>query len=257
MTIERLYLTPNKYSRPQTKLKQVKKIAIHYVGSPNSSAKANRNYFEGLKDGEDNIFASSHYIIGLSGEIIQCIPHNEISYATNSANSYSISIECCHPKVDGKFTNDTMKSLIELCQYLCREFKLNPVEDLIRHYDVTGKVCPKWFVDNEDEWIEFKKQVKGTDELKEAVNKLHLKGVINTSESWNTLEAISKSKKHLPELMANFMRVKFDVKACCYNDCIISLYQQGIISDLHVWANLEPPSSNNIRFLIIKIGKEL
>lgn len=262
MVIKRDLLTPNKYSRPQTKLEKVTKIAVHYTGNPNSSAKANRDYFESLKNGKKNtkgnyIYASSHYIIGLDGEILQLIPHNEISYCTNSANVYSISIECCHPDATGRFNDKTLKSLIGLCQSLCKEYKLDPLKDLIRHYDVTQKSCPLWFVNHEDEWIEFKKQVKGIDEIQNAVDILHSKGVVNTVSAWNTLDAIEKSKKYLPELIANFMRDKFDVKVCCYNDSIVGLFQQGIISDLSVWAGLENPSANNIRFLLIKMAKEM
>ena len=32
--------------------------------------------------------------------------------------------------------------------------------DVIRHYDVTGKACPKYFVDHEDAWKQFRKDVK-------------------------------------------------------------------------------------------------
>jgi len=146
MKIEQAFLTPNKYSRPQIPLKTVTKIAVHYVGNPNTSALANRNYFENQKNGGANArYVSSHYVIGLGGEILQCIPTSEISYCTNQANSYSISIECCHPDSSGKFTAATEKSLAELCAYLCKAFKLNPMVDIIRHYDVTGKQCPLYW----------------------------------------------------------------------------------------------------------------
>jgi len=49
MKITEMFLTPNKFSRPQIKLMKVTKIAVHYVGNPNSSAVANRNYFENQK----------------------------------------------------------------------------------------------------------------------------------------------------------------------------------------------------------------
>ena len=75
MTIQEMFLTPNKYSRPQIPLKEVKKIAVHYVGNPNTSALANRNYFENCKEG--GRYVSSHYIVGLKGEVIQCIPLDE------------------------------------------------------------------------------------------------------------------------------------------------------------------------------------
>ena len=139
MTIQEMFLTPNKYSRPQIPLKEVKKIAVHYVGRPNSSAIANRNYFENCKEG--GRYVSSHYIVGLKGEVIQCIPLNEWSYCTNQANGYSISIETCHPKSDGIFNDSTYVSLCELCAMLLKKFNLT-TNDLIRHYDITQKTCP-------------------------------------------------------------------------------------------------------------------
>lgn len=144
MKIQQKLLTPNKYSRPQIPLEKVEKIAVHYVGNPNTSALANRNYFENCgKTGAR--YVSSHFVIGLGGEIIQCIPLTEWSYCTNQANGYSISIECCHPDSTGKFTAATEKSLAELCAYLCGKFGLDPLNDIIRHYDVTGKQCPLYW----------------------------------------------------------------------------------------------------------------
>lgn len=158
MNIDKQFLTPNKYSRPQTPLKKVTKIAVHYVGNANTSAQANRNYFESLKNGK-GIYASSHYIIGLKGEIIQCIPENEWSYATNQANSYSISIENCHPDNTGKFNDKTLHSLIDLCVDLCKRYNLNPMTDIIRHYDISGKACPLYWVNNPQDFILFKQTV--------------------------------------------------------------------------------------------------
>lgn len=166
MDIEQSFLTINPYSRPGTKLGKVTKIAVHYVGNPGSTAQGNRNYFEGLKVGKRNdagqlIYASSHYIIGLYGAVIQCIPETEISYATNQANPYSISIECCHPTADGKFTLAAERSLAVLCADLCKRYKLDPLRDIIRHYDVTGKHCPKYYVDNPDKFVALKQRVRG------------------------------------------------------------------------------------------------
>ena len=139
MKITENFLTPNRFSRPQIPLKKVTKIAVHYVGNPGTSAVANRNYFENQKNGGKCV--SSHFVIGLNGEIIQCIPLTEISYCTNQANGYSVSIECCHPDSTGKFNEATETSLAELCAYLLKKFGLS-ADDIIRHYDVTGKQCP-------------------------------------------------------------------------------------------------------------------
>lgn len=142
MKITDALLTPNKFSRPQIPLKNVKKVVLHYVGNPNSTAMANRNYFENQKNG--GRYVSSHYIVGLVGEILRCVPENEVAYCSNQANIYSISIECCHPDASGKFTAETENSAAELCAYLLKKYSLT-VDDLIRHYDVTGKQCPLWF----------------------------------------------------------------------------------------------------------------
>jgi N-acetylmuramoyl-L-alanine amidase CwlA len=47
---------------------------------------------------------------------------------------------------------------VRLVAYLMGRFSLS-TDDVIRHYDVTGKNCPKYFVENPDAWKEFKKDV--------------------------------------------------------------------------------------------------
>ena len=89
---------------------------------------------------------------------MQCIPTSEMAYASNNRNSDTIAIECCHPDADGKFTQETYDSLVELTAWLCQKFGLD-ADDVIRHYDVTGKLCPLYFVDHEDAWKQFKKDV--------------------------------------------------------------------------------------------------
>lgn len=153
------YLTPNEYSRPGKELKEVNAIVVHYVGNPGTTAAQNRSYFENLKDTHATS-ASSHYIIGLEGEIIQCVPLNEISYASNNRNKDTIAIECCHPDETGQFTTATYKSLVKLVAALSRTYDLDPETGIIRHYDVTGKYCPLYYVNHEDEWYGFKLDVK-------------------------------------------------------------------------------------------------
>ena len=100
--------------------------------------------------------------MGIKGEIVQCIPSSEISYASNSRNSDTLSIECCHKDKSGKFTKETYQSLVELVGWLCQRFGLTS-EQVIRHYDVTGKNCPKYFVEHEDEWEQFKERCRCSD----------------------------------------------------------------------------------------------
>lgn len=151
-------LTVNPYSRPGTALEKVNGIVIHYTANPGATAIANRNYFENLKD-THTTKASAHFIVGLDGEIVQCIPTAEIAYASNERNSDTISIECCYQKEDGSFEQATYDSVIRLTAWLCAKFGLTS-EDVIRHYDVTGKLCPKYYVEHEDAWAYFREDVK-------------------------------------------------------------------------------------------------
>ncbi len=151
-------LTPNSYSRPQISLNEINAIVIHYTANPGSSAMANRDYFEGLKDGTGTK-ASSHFIVGLDGEVVQCIPSAEVAYANHPRNSDTLSIECCHPDDSGKFNAKTRQSVVELSAWLCKAFHVDP-DHIIRHYDVSGKSCPKYYVEHEDEWESLKADIK-------------------------------------------------------------------------------------------------
>lgn len=150
-------LTPNEYSRPGIPIEKVNGIVVHYLANPMTSAQNNRDYFESLKDLK-NDYLSSNFIIGLDGEIVQCVPSAEVAYASNGRNDDTISIENCHPDETGKFNDTTYNSLVKLVAYLCGKYELN-TDQIIRHYDVTGKICPKYYVDNEDKWEEFKQDV--------------------------------------------------------------------------------------------------
>ena len=155
------FLTVNENSRPGIKLEKVNGIVIHYTANPGTGAKANRDYFESRKDQENTAVnkVSSHFVVGLDGEIIQCIPTWEIAYASNDRNSDTVSIECCHPDDTGKFTESTYRSMVQLTAWLCKKFELDE-NAVIRHYDVTGKICPKYFVEDEEAWNQFKADVK-------------------------------------------------------------------------------------------------
>lgn len=143
-------LPVNEYSRPGTKLEQVTAIAVHYVGNPGTTAKQNRNYFANLAKTHETS-ASSHFVVGLEGEVIQCIPLDEWSYCTSQANGYTISIEVCHPDETGKFNDASTASLVRLLKWLVDYYGLDR-SGVIRHYDVTGKICPKYYVENPDAW---------------------------------------------------------------------------------------------------------
>ena len=157
--VERDYIPVNDWSRPGTPLEDINAVVIHYVGNPGTTARANRNYFASLSSGKEGTYASSHFVVGLEGEVVQCVPLTEIAYASNGRNGDTVSIEVCHPDETGEFSPVTYGRCVELAAWLCREFKLDPETDVIRHYDVTGKECPRYYVENPDAWEQFKADV--------------------------------------------------------------------------------------------------
>lgn len=150
-------LDVNPYSRPGIESDGITGIVIHYTANPGSTAQDNRDYFNGLQYSQETS-ASSNFVVGLDGEIIQCVPTWEVAYASNDRNYDTVSIEVCHPDESGKFTDKTYRSLVQLTAWLCVKFDLT-ADDVIRHYDVTGKNCPKYFVENEEVWAAFKENV--------------------------------------------------------------------------------------------------
>lgn len=168
-------VSPNPYSRPQSKMLGIRGIAIHWVGNANSKAINNRHYFNNLlktnktlkAQGKPLRYASSHEIIGLDGEVVICLPKDEVAFHVgansykprvktlldNSPNRYLYGIETCHPDWEGKFNDKTYRTLVNRSADLLIEFDLKPSKDTIwRHFDVTGKDCPHYYVKNPSAW---------------------------------------------------------------------------------------------------------
>ena len=157
--VEQDYIPVNDWSRPGTPLEDINAVVIHYVGNPGTTARANRNYFASLASGKEGTYASSHFVVGLEGEVVQCVPLTEVAYASNGRNGDTVSIEVCHPDETGEFSPVTYRRCVELTAWLCREFKLDPETDVIRHYDVTGKECPLYYVEHPEAWERLKADV--------------------------------------------------------------------------------------------------
>lgn len=144
------FLTVNPYSRPGTALTEVNGLVVHNTGNPGTTARQNRDYFESLgASGETS--SSSHFVVGIDGEIIQCVPLDEIAYCSNSRNSDTVSIEVCHPDETGEFTGESYDSLIRLLRWLCDTYNLDE-SAIIRHGDIIEKDCPLYYMENEEAW---------------------------------------------------------------------------------------------------------
>lgn len=166
------FLTKNKFSRVGKNLNKLLGVVIHYVGVNNQKPEQTVNYFESLKEGKNQIYASAHYIIGIDGNGINCIPDTEVAYHCGAKeykdgiveklsqypNYTTIGIEMCH--TEKGFSDATLETTAKLVAQILVENDLT-ISDVYRHFDITGKLCPKFFVENEDNWESFKNKIKG------------------------------------------------------------------------------------------------
>lgn len=152
--ITKMYLDATAKGRPGKKISP-KGLVIHWTANTQkgSDADNNRNYFN-----NSGVAASAHYIVD-DHQIIQCLPEDEMAYHVG-ANKYNpracrelsdypndctIGIEICVNR-DGDF-NKTMENTVALAAEICKRYGWTK-ENLWRHYDITGKDCPRFFVDD-------------------------------------------------------------------------------------------------------------
>lgn len=148
---------------------RIKYIVIHYVGAL-GGAKANCQYYA-----SQYIGASAHYFVGFEGEIWQSVEDGDIAWHCGAPsyvhkmcrNGNSIGIEMCVRKKntgslgatdkDWYFEEATVQNTIALTKYLMKKYNV-PADHVIRHYDVTGKICPNPYVYNYTQhvWTAFK-----------------------------------------------------------------------------------------------------
>ncbi len=164
MTITDKLIPKNKYNRPG-KASVPKRICIHYTGSPGSGADRLALYYLNVANGvfkasSLDAWTSTQYIVGIQGEIIRIIPDNEIAYAAAGKNDGTIHIEVCYPDKTGKFTDDSISALSQLVPSLMKTYSIDS-NNVVRHYDLTGKLCPYYYVDP-SRWNTLKSQITAT-----------------------------------------------------------------------------------------------
>ena len=113
--------------------------------------------------------ASAHYFVD-SDSITQSVPDNYVAWSVGGAkykgaggrlhnkctNNNSISIELCDDVKNGVVypSAKTIQNALELTALLMKKYNI-PKENVIRHYDVTGKHCPAYWVDDKKWKSEF------------------------------------------------------------------------------------------------------
>ena len=160
------------YNHNTGSVNRIKYLVIHYVGAL-GGALDNCKYYAG-----GNRNASAHYFVGFSGEIWQSVEDQNIAWHCGASsyihpdcrNANSIGIEMCvrnkgsqaDTSKDWYFEDATVDAAIELAKHLMKKYGI-PADRVIRHYDVTGKICPNPYVYNTTAhtWNEFKKALTG------------------------------------------------------------------------------------------------
>ncbi len=141
----------------------IKYIVVHYTANDGDTARNNGNYFS-----QPNRNASAHYFVD-ENEIIQSVEDTDTAWHCGAKsykhpkcrNDNSVGIEMCSEKDDkGQYyiNQATQNRTIRLIKVLMGKYNI-PVENILRHYDVTGKICPEPFVRNQVQWLDFKKML--------------------------------------------------------------------------------------------------
>ena len=157
---------PENYQRGRAQ--PVSFLVFHYVGAT-GGARNNARYY-GRTPG---IGASAHYFVdhAPNAEVWASVPEEDIAWhcgaksyrhpACRNANSIGVEM-CCHQDAKGGWYIDeaTMAAAAELGRDIMTRYGI-PLENVLRHYDVTGKLCPQPLI-GEDKWAAFKARLEDT-----------------------------------------------------------------------------------------------
>lgn len=149
-------LTKVNFNKATNKLNKF--IVVHYTANSGDTAAGNCNYFR-----DTNRNASANYFVDKDGAYLCVYPwdvawHCGKDFSKGKApfwnvctNANSIGIEMC----DSLKRNEAVENnTIELIINLMLEYNI-PIYNVIRHYDVCGKECPKSLLDDKA-WADFK-----------------------------------------------------------------------------------------------------
>lgn len=158
MNITQMPCNPGNYTARRSSA--IRYLVVHYTGAP-GTARNNGAYFASRGD----IGASAHYFVDAQ-DIVQSVPDGDRAWHCGAAsyrhpecrNDNSIGVElCCYQDAAGRwrFDPETVANAVQLVRSLMAQYGIG-IDHVVRHYDVTGKVCPDPFVRDASAWAEFK-----------------------------------------------------------------------------------------------------
>ena len=186
--------------------KNILYIAIHYTANNGDTAENNANYFSR----ETPYHTSAHYFVD-ENEIWQSVKDEDTAHAVGVEgtpkipcyNNNSISIEMCNSL--NSVPEVVKKNTIWLTAKLMKEYNID-INHVVRHYDVSGKFCPRPWVYSENLWAEFKnelqeykedngmEQEKFNEMMNNYMKELKLKEANDWGEEWQ--EALKWNEEH-------------------------------------------------------------
>ena len=160
MNIKTNLANKNNYGSSRS-LDKIKYIVIHYTGNDGDTDENNGKYFK-----NNIVKASAHYFVD-DDSITQSVPDNYVAWSVGGnkysdcaktgggklygkcTNTNSISIEICDDVRNGVVypSAKTIQNALELTKMLMKKYNV-PASNVIRHFDVTGKKCPAYWVDD-------------------------------------------------------------------------------------------------------------
>lgn len=168
MTYPSIMCNAGNYSPGRSK--PIKYIVIHYTSNNGDTARGNASYFS-----SKILRASANYFVD-ENEIYLSVSEQDTAWHCGTTGTYkhtdcrnvnSLGVELCSRK-DGAgkyfFTKETVDNAVDLVKELMTKYNV-PIENVIRHYDVTGKNCPAPFVQDEKQWQAFKARLEEEEEM--------------------------------------------------------------------------------------------
>lgn len=173
-TLKENYANPNNFGGERN-LSDIKFIVIHYTANDGDTDENNGKYFH-----NNIVNASAHYFVD-SDSVTRSVADNFVAWSVGGGkygdcaktgggkyygicnNTNSISIELCDDYRNGvvKATQATIDNAVELTRFLMVKYGI-PEENVIRHFDVNGKHCPAYWMDNNAWYSEFKSKLSAS-----------------------------------------------------------------------------------------------
>lgn len=198
----KINLTTENFAKGRSSM--IRYIVIHYTANDGDSDEGNANYFHSIYRR-----ASAHYFVDEDSatQVVrdsdtawhcndnQKYTNGGAAYKNKCFNSNSIGIEMCSDKVNCAYviTEQTIVNTVELVKMLMAKYNV-PIENVIRHFDVSGKICPEPFVRDVSKWQDFKNRLKNVPKEEEMVRYNKLKDIPNDNKFRDVIEVLMKAK---------------------------------------------------------------